>query len=434
MKTLLPKISVVLAALLLSLAASAQADAPKEDITGKITGDGMTRLNIALPPSRADASTAAHAELIREVVGADLEFSGYFRLVDPKLWKGMDLGSPTIDYTSWKAMQADYLVLSIVSMQESQIVLEGRLYDIKTKTMITGKRLKSPVKEARSLAHHLSAVILDYLFGAGKFPISQILFTSRVGNTQDIYISDYDGDPKSVLRLTALGILNVTPDVNAEGSHIAFTSILRDRHELFLLDRTGKRTKVYGEGEGLNTSPKFSPDGSLLAFCSSRAENPDIWTVRPDGSGLKRVTTSWAIDTAPCWSPDGSRIAFTSDRSGRPLIYIMDKDGGNVRRLTPADSGRCDQGDWSPRGNKIAYATAVGAWFQIAVANLDTGEVEVITRGNYDNESPSWSPDGRYIAFASSRSGSFQVYIMRADGTGQTRITHQPDCYGPCWF
>jgi len=43
------------------------------------------------------------------------------------------------------------------------------------------------------MAHNLSAVVLDYLFGAGRIPTSQILFTSQVGQTRDIFLADYDG-------------------------------------------------------------------------------------------------------------------------------------------------------------------------------------------------------------------------------------------------
>ena len=51
-----------------------------------------------------------------------------------------------------------------------QLTLEGRLYDVKRKEMVTGKRIKSQVQDARILGHNLSSVILDYLFGAGQLP------------------------------------------------------------------------------------------------------------------------------------------------------------------------------------------------------------------------------------------------------------------------
>ncbi len=403
-----------------------------KEITGTIKESGFTQLAIALPPCKADAGSSSQGLEVMSTVQEDLTFSGYFKVVDPSLYQGMNLGDAKVDFTAWQAMAADYLLLTTIYSSGGQLTLEGRLYDVKRKEMVTGKRIKSPIQDARILGHNLSAVILDYLFGAGSFPTSQILFTSHLGDTEDIYLCDYDG--RGLLRLTAMGILNVTPDVSPKGDKIVFTSILKDRQELFLLDRQGRRTKLYGQGEGLNSNPRFSHDGKTVAFCSSRSGNPDVWTIGVDGKNLTRLTFSYAIDTAPTWSPNDQQIAFTSDRSGAPQIYIMDRDGANVRRLSPEGSGRCDQPDWSPRGDKIAYATMKDGHFNIAVFDLNTNQVTMVTAGAGDNEAPSWSPDGRFLAFASNRTGSYQIYIMRADGTGVTKITNQADCYAPCWF
>ncbi|MEW5763467.1 MAG: hypothetical protein ACOYXN_05535 [Acidobacteriota bacterium] len=405
---------------------------PSNQITGVITESGFTRLAIAVPPCRTDSQNAAAGQEVLSVVSADLDFSGYFRLVDPALFAGLSLQDAKVDFDAWKAMNADYLLLTSLFSSDGQLSLEGRLFDVKRSEMVTGKRIKGPKADARVLGHNLSSVILDYLFGAGMFPTSQILFTSHLGATEDIFLCDYDG--KGLVRLTALGQLNVTPDVSPKGDRMVFTSILKDRQELFLLDRQGRRVKLYGEGEGLNSNPRFSRDGKLIAFCSSRSGNPDIWVLGLDGKNPTRLTFSWAIDTAPSWSPNDQQIAFTSDRSGSPQIYVMDRDGANVKRISPEGGGRCDQPAWSPRGDKIAFSSFRNGHFDIAVKDLNSGEVSFLTDGPGNNEAPSWSPDGRYIAFASNRTGSYQIYIMRWDGTGVTRITSQPDCYGPCWF
>ena len=410
----------------------APAPSAEKQITGTIKESGFTQLSISLPPCKAETGVSAQALEVMSTVQADLSFSGYFKVVDPSLYQGMDLSDAKVDYTAWQAMGTDYLLLTTMYASSGQLTLEGRLYDIKRKEMVTGKRIKSQVQDARILGHNLSAVILEYLFGAGRFPTSQILFTSHLGNTEDIFLCDYDG--RGLLRLTAMGILNVTPDVNPKGDKIVFTSILKDRQELFLLDRQGHRSKLYGQGEGLNSNPRFSHDGGTVAFCSSRSGNPDVWSIGVDGKNLTRLTFSWAIDTAPTWSPNDQQLAFTSDRSGSPQIYIMDRDGANARRLSPEGSGRCDQPAWSPRGDKIAYSTMKDGNFNIAVFDLNTNQVTMLTEKAGDNEAPTWSPDGRFLAFASNRSGGYQIYIMRADGSGVTKITNQPDCYGPAWF
>ena len=403
----------------------------EQQITGVIKESGFTQARIAIPATKFDSALSAESGEVHSALSDDLDFSGFFRMVDPSLFEGLQIGDK-IDYDEWTGMEADYLLVTKLTRSERVLTLEGRLYDIKRKEMVTGKRIRAAANQPRLLAHNLSSVVLDYLFGAGRFPTSQVLFAAQLGETQDIFLCDYDG--KNLVRLTAMGILNVTPDISPKGDKIVFTSILKDRQELFFLDRAGKRTKLYGEGEGLNSSPRFSPDGSTIAFCSSKSGNPDIWTVNANGTNLTRVSFSYGIDTAPCWSPDGTKIAFTSDRSGSPQIYVMDRDGTNVKRITPQDSKRCDQPHWSPRGDKIVYTTMVDGKFNIASIDLSTGEVTHLTRGEGDNESATWSPDGRYITFSSNRLGTFQIFIMRADGSGVRRISNQPDCSSPCWF
>ena len=48
--------------------------------------------------------------------------------------------------------------------------------------------------------------------------------------------------------------------------------------------------------------------------------------------------------------------------------------------------------------------------------------------------SPAWSPDARRIAFYSERDGNGEIYVMNADGSSQTRLTHHPADEGyPSW-
>ena len=47
---------------------------------------------------------------------------------------------------------------------------------------------------------------------------------------------------------------------------------------------------------------------------------------------------------------------------------------------------------------------------------------------------PAWSEDGSQIAFYSRRDGNAEIYVMNADGSGQTRITHNPgEDVRPAW-
>lgn len=55
-----------------------------------------------------------------------------------------------------------------------------------------------------------------------------------------------------------------------------------------------------------------------------------------------------------------------------------------------------------------------------------------LTQNNTQDSDPSWSPDGQYLVFTTGRDGNDEVYLMRNDGTQQTRVTRLPRRYACC--
>jgi Tol biopolymer transport system component len=73
------------------------------------------------------------------------------------------------------------------------------------------------------------------------------------------------------------------------------------------------------------------------------------------------------------------------------------------------------------------------SYFEIYVMRPDgSGQTRLTTRGG---RYPSWSPDGSKIAFTSGRDGNSEIYVMNADGSGQTRLTERPNATDllPVW-
>jgi TolB protein len=172
--------------------------------------------------------------------------------------------------------------------------------------------------------------------------------------------------------------------------------------------------------------PSVSPDGRFVAFVTSRDGNAEVYVMRADGSGSTRLMAFHRDDWAPRWSPDGAWIAFLSNRTGRDRVYLVRPDGRDVRALirsSPAQTvGDASSYAWSPDGRQMAYVTgslAPDRRQQIWIADVAGGRARSVA----DGSDPAWSPDGRYIAFTSSRTGDGELFLMRADGSGQTRLT-----------
>jgi DNA-binding SARP family transcriptional activator len=193
----------------------------------------------------------------------------------------------------------------------------------------------------------------------------------------------------------------------------------------------GSEMKVLAEGEVI--WPSWTPDGKHILYENGKDGNQQIYLMNRDGSHPMRVSASaqWA-DFCPECSPDGRQILFGSNREGGNAIYVMDMDGSHVQRITPVDWG-VSSGQWSPDGQRIAFSSDMrGGDPQVFTCRPDGSNVIQLTHSR--SAEPRWSPDGEWIVYAAGGGGS-NLFIMRADGSQQTRLVHTPGTIRfPAWL
>ncbi|WP_428939701.1 hypothetical protein [Fontivita pretiosa] len=148
------------------------------------------------------------------------------------------------------------------------------------------------------------------------------------------------------------------------------------------------------DNDAYDAEASYSPDGKWLVFSSNRTGDLELFAMRADGSGLVQLTFSRGYDGGPFFSPDGRRIVYRSDRKGNDLLQVFVAD---------------------------VVFSADGAIRGIA-------NEKQLTRDQHVNWGPYWHPDGRHIVYATSAHGhdNYEIYLMRADGSRKTRITHTP--------
>ena len=221
--------------------------------------------------------------------------------------------------------------------------------------------------------------------------------------------------------------------VGSSNGEIAFVRMVAPGDsEIYAMDADGTGVTRLTTSPGEDADPAWSPGGTKIAFTSDRGGNEDVYVMSADGTGVRQLTNSPGADSDPAWSPDGRRIAFTSDRDGDQEVYVMNADGSGETDLTNSPLitastapgartfGNDSQPAWSPDGTRIAFTSDRDLNDEIYAMNADgTGQVDLTSAPDAEDEAPSFSPDGKTIAFQSSqRDAGDGIYVMNADGTG----------------
>jgi TolB protein len=194
---------------------------------------------------------------------------------------------------------------------------------------------------------------------------------------------------------------------------------------------TGRREAV-SSSEGINGAPGWSPDGRRLALVLSRDGDPEIYSLELASGALARLTRSPAIDTEPVWTPDGQSILFTSDRGGSAQIYRMPASGGPAERLT-FEGNYNARPNLSPDGRQLAMVHRRGDSFRIAVLDLETRLLQVLTDGPQD-ETPSFAPNGAMILYGAAGTRGGELRAVSVDGRVKQQLQLQEgDVREPAW-
>jgi TolB protein len=438
----------LLPSLLLALTAPPTA-AQEEPIAPGATGQEVVvelepgqrpRLRLAMPgavrPAAAPPEARRAMDELEQTLRDDLEVTGVFTVQGPDVLSVLELtGDRERDFVLYRSLDNEVVLINELKLEGDRLVLEGRVYDLKSGRFIFGKRYAGTYDLARRIAHTFNDEIVLYFTGREGIARTQIAFSSdRDGEgLKEIYLMDYDGANQR--RVTGHESLTLAPVWSPRGDVLAYISYYQGGPSIFAADiETGAKSPILVDDVS-TFSPTFAPDGERLAFTRSVEGNLEIFAARRDGSDLRRLTNSNGIDTNPAWSPSGREIAFSSSRSGSPQLYLMDAEGSNVRRVT--FEGNYNEGAaWHPDGTKIAFShrNRRGNRFDVAVLDLVTLEMRLVTDGlSGSHEAPSFSPDGRHLVFESSHRDGRQLFRIDVDGRNLRQLTNVGSNFGPAW-
>ncbi len=397
-----------------------------QDVAIDVTRADFEKIPIGLFGIQAAGALDRSAGQFAEVLRADLKRSLVFTVMDVAKY-GVKLNGELEKNVKQLREVADsgvtVLVWGAMAVRESDLVLDGFVYDAGSGDNVVGKRYAGAPPTLRLMAHRLADELVNRYTGETGIARTKIAFISEQGKSRELYVMDYDGyGPR---QLTADGFLTLMPRWSPDRKYLYYTTYRDDRtrQEIHRLEvATGKRQVVVSDG-GLNMTPSISPDGGRLAYASSRTGNTELFILDQATSQSQQVTVHPGGDLSPSWSPTGQDLAFTSDRSGRPQVYVMSADGSNVRRLTYEGDYNAAPA-WSPKGNWIAHVCRTDTrQFKLCLTSPDGQKRRQLTTGNSIDDAPAWAPDGRHLVFSSVADGKSHLYMINIDGSGLERLT-----------
>jgi Tol biopolymer transport system component/DNA-binding winged helix-turn-helix (wHTH) protein len=271
----------------------------------------------------------------------------------------------------------------------------------------------------------------------GTASVRQIAVSPRTGTVAYAALSIVSNlwslplDPKTalpagqaVLLTRGAGCRNTSPRFSPDGSKIAFVSCRAGSStDVWLMDRDGRNAGPLTDGSSETHFPGWFPRGDRIAYFTIRGGRKELWAVTLEDRSLRRLLPLESDVLRTSLSFDGRSVACTKEAPDRGLsTWVTSLDGGSPRRVTPPD---VDAGYpcWSRDSRSLAVEVTRGPDALLAVVPA-TGGVPAVLVGEKGLSWPSdWSPDGERIAFAGQRDGVWNVYWVSRRGGTVSRLT-----------
>jgi TolB protein len=414
-----------------------------EDLRIKINSGQVEPLPIAIANfTGLDAKSSEIGRQISDVITNNLVRSGQFKAVESAAFIAPPT-SPSVrpDFSDWTPLGIKALISgSAKAINENQMEIEFRLWDVIAETDLVGLRLSVDSNSWRRVAHIISDEIFQRLSGDTGYFDTRIVYVAESGLQNErikrLAIMDQDGENHQYL--TDGSFLVLTPRFSPTSQEITYLAYYKNEPRVYIFNLETGQQELLGSFPGMTFAPRFSPSGDKIIMSLAERGVTDIYEMNLNTQEVRRLTNSSSIDTSPSYSPDSSKIVFNSDRGGTQQLYIMDKNGAKVKRISYGE-GRYATPVWAPKGELIAFTKMFKNKFYIGVMAPDGSGERLLAEG-YLVEGPTWAPNGRVLMYFkqdapvdNGKSSNVNLYKVDITGFREERILTPSDGSDPAW-
>jgi len=295
-------------------------------------------------------------------------------------------------------------------------------------------------------AHTISDKLLPALTGEKGPMLSTLAYCKQISpSCKAICIADYACKQERILYSSKM--MNVAPRWHTQAPMIFFSQLTKQNNRLMSLDLNSKKTKIVCSYDGLNMQPSFSEDGSKSVLCLSGRKNSELYLYdqvlcnKYKKKVFVQLTKNDGNNASPCLLSNGDVIFCSDYQTGNPQIYYLNSKTKQTKRLTNG-KGYCAAPSYCKRNNSIVYCRAKKGFFQLYTINLNNKFFveRALTTDQHSKQEPVWSECGNYITFSTDcfnpKTGKnvSQIAVLNVR-SGKIRVLTSDDKFKnfPCW-